>query len=141
MKLFFRIITLLFILLVFRIVLPFVDLYPYKFTKEYYLIGTGNKNYIIKNGIFGKTLISDMKRNGDWIITRKAVYGVKGDMYNLENNYFYIDRKTDSVIDFENLRDLNKYIISKGNQRYSMSDSENLVHLKYGNGRDRKFKE
>ena len=139
MKYFKRIIILFFVLIILRIGLPFLDLYPYKLTESYYLIGTGNKSYIIKKGVFGKTLINNMNRQCEWIITPKSIYGLKGSINNFTNDYFYIDKKTDSVCNFDSLSALNKFLKDKGLEDHSMSDSENLVHLKYGNGRNRKF--
>lgn len=141
MKYFIRIILILIFLFIMRIALPLLELYPYKLTKDYYLIGTGNKNYIIKDGLLGKTLVNNMYRYGEWIITPNEIYGIKGNRFNLSDNYFYIDRAKDSVTTFEDLTALNKFLKKKGFEGYSMSKSENLVHLKYGNGRDRKFKE
>ncbi len=132
-----RIILVLTVIIILRLGLPFLDLYPYKLMDSYYFIGTGNKSYIIKKGFFGKTLVSDMDRQCEWIITSSAIYGHKGDISNLEDDYFYINKATDSVLYFQNLTELNDYLSSQGFNRYSMSDSENISHLKTGN---RKFK-
>ncbi|OWP74140.1 hypothetical protein BWG23_14870 [Flavobacterium oreochromis] len=109
-------------------------------TENYYLIGTGSNSYIIKKGFFGKTIVNGMTRNGEWIINKDLIYGLKGDRNNLTDNFFLIEMNKDSVHTFENLISLNNFLSEKGIEHYSMSESENLVHLKFGNGRDRKFK-
>ncbi|MFK7001514.1 hypothetical protein V3470_10425 [Flavobacterium oreochromis] len=140
MKYFKRLFLLFFVLLSLRLILPFLDLYPYKLTENYYLIGTGSNSYIIKKGFFGKTIVNGMTRNGEWIINKDLIYGLKGDRNNLTDNFFLIEMNKDSVHTFENLISLNNFLSEKGIEHYSMSESENLVHLKFGNGRDRKFK-
>lgn len=137
MKLFkFFLITVI-VLFVIALTLAFFGIRPYKLEGDYYLLGKSTNSYVIQKGRFGKTLVSDMDRQCEWIITSSAIYGHKGDVSNLEDDYFYINKATDSVLYFQNLTELSDYLSSQGFNRYSMSDSENISHLKTGN---RKFK-
>lgn len=132
------------VLVVFRIVLPFIEFYPFQLTKEFYLVGKGywNDSFSIRKGIFGKDLL-EMSRNSEWMINDDFVYGNKGKSSKTKafKKYFLIDRKTNEVIEFNSLIEMNTYLKSINVKPYDMSDSENIVHLKYGLGRDRKFKE
>ena len=130
-----KILFLIIILLTLRISLPYFDLYSYKITENYVLVGKCCDNYVLKKGFFGKTLVSKMNRRSDWIIGTKEIYGNKGN-----NNYFFIDKQDDSVFDFNSLSELNIFLEKRNINKYNMSKSENLSHLKFNNERERKYK-
>lgn len=113
-------------------------LYPYKLTDDYYIVGTGNKNFSIKKGYFGRAIINDFYYTGSWIITPKSIYGNKGKI--IETNYFYIDRKTDKVYNFYDLYTFNKFLQKNNLSNFESSGKEKILNLMYDNGRNRKFK-
>ncbi len=135
MKAFKKILFLITILIILRLTLPLIDLYSYNLTKDYYLVGKCCNSYTLKKGFFGITLIEDMNRQSEWIINSNAIYGFNGK----SKKYFYINQKTNEVTNFDNLHTFNNFLKSHQIDRFNMSKSENLVHLKFGNGRDRKF--
>lgn len=113
----------------FKIVSPFLDLFPYQLTKEYKLFGYFN-NYCIKDGYFGKTLVPEMKNLSEWMIDSNYIYGHKGNIFNLTDDYFLVNCKNDSVIFFEDLSDLNNYLRNNNLKPFNMTDSEKVLHLR-----------
>ena len=89
---------------------------------------------MLKNGVFGKTLVNNMNRRAEWIINSDDIYGNKGN-----GHYFFINSVNDSVNDFSSLSDLNLFLNKRGLENFDISKSENLTHLKYGLGRNRKY--
>lgn len=83
-----------------------------------------------------------MSRNSEWIINDDFVYGNKGESSRTKifKKYFLINRRINEVIEFNSLIEMNTYLKSINLKPYDMSDAENIVHLKYGLGRNRKFK-
>lgn len=117
-------------LFVLRVILPFLDLYPYQLTKEYFLIGYGSNNYCIKDGYFGKIILSSMERDSEWMIDSDYIYGHKGNYYNLEDDYFIINRKNNSSVLFSELSELNNYLSERNIKSFNMTDSESVLHLR-----------
>ncbi len=113
----------------FKIVSPFLDLFPYHLTNEYYLYGYYN-NYSIKKHHFEKSLVSEMKNSSAWMINSNYIYGYRGNIYNLIDDYFLINCKNDSVIFFEDLSDLNNYLRNNNQEPLNMTDSESVHHLR-----------
>lgn len=113
----------------FKTVSPFLDFFPYQLTKEFKLFGYFN-NYCIKDGYFGKPLVSEMKRNSEWMIDSNYIYGHRGNSFNLVEDYFVIIRKNNSAIFFEDLSDLNNYLRDKNQKTFNMTDSESVLHLR-----------
>lgn len=124
------IISFLIFLLILRIVLPTYDLYPYKLTDGYYLVGVGNKKYEIRKEIFGKPIISNITLNGEWIITANEIYGMKGNQGSSDDDYFFLEKRSDAIAVFDDLFSLNQFLKEKGYEEYSMFNSEKVVHLK-----------
>lgn len=113
----------------FKTVSPFLDLFPYQLTKEYKLFGYFN-NYCIKGRYSEKPLVSEMKRNSEWMIDSNYIYGHRGNRFNLVNDYFAINRKNNSTIFFEDLSDLNNYLRDKNLKPFNMTDCESVLHLR-----------
>lgn len=119
-----------FLLLVIRVIFPFLDLYPYLLTKDYFLIGYGFNRYCIKDGYFGKILVTSMEKDSEWMIDSNYIYGHKGNIFNLTDDYFLVNCKNDSVIFFEDLSDLNNYLRDKNLKPFNMTDCESVLHLR-----------
>lgn len=130
LKIAIALISFLIILLIFRIILPIYDLYAYKLTDEYYLVGVGNKKYEIRREIFGKPIISNITLSGEWIITPNEIYGIKGNPGSIDDDYFFLGKSGDAIAVFDDLYSLNQFLKEKGFEEYSMLNSEKVVHLK-----------
>jgi hypothetical protein len=77
---------------------------------------------VVIEGVFG------------WVIADKWLIGSCG-----TDQYFAIERVSGEKRLFSDLRSFNQFITSQGLKRYNMSDEENVSHLKYGGGRNRKY--
>ena len=132
-----KFIGVLILVYIIKVGLLFSDLHPFKLSEEYYLIGHGSDDYTIQKGFFGKTVVSNMNNHCSWIITPGSIHGYLG---GIPSRYFYLDKETSETNYFINRSEFKKYLKLKGQKPYDMSDEESLVHLKYGNGRDRKYK-
>jgi len=77
---------------------------------------------VIIEGVFG------------WVVTDKWLIGSCG-----TDQYFAIERTSEKKQLFSGLHSFNVFIISQGLKRYNMSDEENVSHLKYGGGKNRKY--
>lgn len=127
-----------FVLILFLVLfLKIFNFFPYKLTKEFLFTRTITNGYVIKKSYFGKSYVKDMGSLSEWIINPSAIYGHKGNRFNLVDDYFYIDRKNDSVLFFGELSELNKFLRKKGYKMYDMSDSEKILHLERS---ERKYK-
>src|SRR6476469_4294093 len=120
LKLAIVLISFLILLLILRIILQAYDLYPYKLTDEYYLVGVGNKKYEIRREIFGKHNISNITLNAEWIITPNEIYGIKGNPGSIDEDYFFLAKNGDAIAVFDDLFSLNQFLKEKGFEEYSM---------------------
>jgi hypothetical protein len=70
-----------------------------------------------------------------WIIRPEHLYGAYA-----EEAYFLINLENLAVTRFNNLRELNMTLKVNNYPRYHMNDEENISHLKYHGGRNRKYR-
>lgn len=119
------------------VMLKLFDFYPHRLTKEFIITKTITNGYVIKKNYFGKSYVKEMGSLSEWTIKSNAIYGYKGDKYNLEDDYFYLDTANDSVVFFGELSELNKFLTKKGYDNYDISDSEKILHLRRS---ERKYK-
>ena len=136
-KYFLRFIAVVILIYILKIGLLFSDLHPFKLSDNFYLIGNGSEDYTIQKGFFGKTVVSNLTSRCRWVITPSSIYGYTGDN---QGRYFYLNKAAFETNYFVNFSSFRKHLSSNGHKKYTESESEGLVHLKYGNGRDRKYK-
>ena len=79
-------IVVIIILYIIKIGLIFSNFHPYKLIDNYYLIGMGDKNYVIKKGVFGATIVDNLTYGCGWIITPSSLHGYLGEY----NRYFFV---------------------------------------------------
>lgn len=70
-----------------------------------------------------------------WIIRPGHLYGACA-----REAYFLINLENLAVMHFNNLRELNMALKVNNHPRYHMNDEENISHLKYHGGRNRKYR-
>lgn len=70
-----------------------------------------------------------------WIIRPGHLYGAYA-----REAYFLINLENLAVTHFNNLRELNMALKVNNYPRYHMNDEENISHLKYHGGRNRKYR-
>jgi hypothetical protein len=69
-----------------------------------------------------------------WIIDGDFIYGAfEGD------KYFGFELNDNSASVFHSMREMNSFLKKNGLQFYDLSNEENVSHLLYGNGRNRKY--
>lgn len=89
--------------------------------------------YNLINCANNKVLVQDAS---EWIIKDNTLYGIAMDDRDI---YFLINTKNNSVTLIDSYLDFNDYLNKSGLPNYNMSNSEGMVHLLYGAGRDRIF--
>jgi hypothetical protein len=73
-----------------------------------------------------------------WIIEKNLIYGVLSNPH----KYFVLgiyDSDKSTLVLYGSMSKLNSYLKTQGISSYNMSKEENLSHLKFGNGRNRKY--
>ena len=69
-----------------------------------------------------------------WIIEDGVIYGAFDSA-----SYFSFEFNGESVSTYDSLIKMNAYLRRKGLQSYDMNREENIYHLLYSNGRNRKY--
>lgn len=96
------------------------DLTPeYSLQKELF---ANRYNLVLKST--NKIAVEDI---GDWIITDQFIYG----SYKSSHKFFLLKRQSTDRQDFDIMHGLSLKLIALGLSRYTMSDEESFVHLKY----------
>ena len=90
---------------------------------EYNLINCTSSKVLIQNA-------------SEWIVKDSFLYGIATDDREI---YFLINTKNNSATLIDSYLDFNDYLNKLGLPNYNMSNSEGMVHLLYGAGRDRIF--
>ncbi|MBT2773369.1 hypothetical protein J7J47_14165 [Halomonas sp. ISL-60] len=89
--------------------------------------------YDLINCTNNKVLVQDAS---EWIVKDNTLYGIAMDDRDI---YFLINTENNSVTLIDSYLDFNDYLNELGLPNYNMSNSEGMVHLLYGAGRDRIF--
>ncbi len=88
-------------------------------------------NYSLVTCSNNESIVADVS---GWIIEGEFIYGTFG-----ANKYFGLKLDGELVSTFDSLHEINNYLKGKSLQYYDMDREENVYHLRYGGGRNRKY--
>ena len=87
--------------------------------------------YDLRSARAGMLLVKDV--NG-WIVAPQLLFGSFD-----STKYFAIELSNQRVQSFESMSGMNAFLRDRHLSPYDMSSEENVSHMKYGGGRDRKY--